>query len=352
MDLQSYQVWFGEREVSLTSTEFSLLQELMTHPGMAIKSQDLLDAIWHSAWPPGSSSALHVYMSRLRSKLGESGSNPGFLQTVRGYGYRFDPSGARKTPGPSRAEGAVAHLMLGADRVILWASESCRQILGSAPDALVGSAGAAWTHPDDLGRLRDEVSVLLETGSAGVVWGRHREIDGRSQHLRIILIPILSGEGQLLALLIEASVDDALDDEASSAGRPIVLPAREAVPRGRVLDTETPLVPVTLVYDRTLTLLSLAPRLSFLGWIPEEILGRSWHPTGLSHDVVAAAVKAMLDRGEARLDSVLNIVAADGSIVPRATEVEIHPDGSGWVVSLRGIIWLLPEDVAPPDHRD
>ena len=89
MDLSVHKVWRAEREVHLSPTEFGLLRYLMEHPGRVFSREQLLDAVWGSDWY-GDDHVVDVHMGNLRKKLGESGSNPRFIHTVRGVGFRFE----------------------------------------------------------------------------------------------------------------------------------------------------------------------------------------------------------------------------------------------------------------------
>ncbi|GAA0554705.1 response regulator transcription factor [Actinomadura livida] len=75
----------GDRRVTLTGTEFDLLEFLMGNPGRVYTREQLLDA----AWGPGAgagSRTVDVHVAQLRAKLGEG--NP--IRTVRGVGYVLD----------------------------------------------------------------------------------------------------------------------------------------------------------------------------------------------------------------------------------------------------------------------
>ncbi|MFA1548103.1 response regulator transcription factor [Actinomadura chokoriensis] len=75
----------GDRRVSLTVTEFDLLEFLMANPGRVFTREQLLDA----AWAPGTgagSRTVDVHVAQLRAKLGEG--TP--IRTVRGVGYVLD----------------------------------------------------------------------------------------------------------------------------------------------------------------------------------------------------------------------------------------------------------------------
>ncbi len=62
----------------------------MRHPGQVLSRQQILSAVWDYSFDPGSN-MVDVYVSYLRNKIDPRGG-PSFIQTVRGAGYRFDPS--------------------------------------------------------------------------------------------------------------------------------------------------------------------------------------------------------------------------------------------------------------------
>ena len=82
----------GGRPVDLTQREFDLLRTLMEHSGEALQRQDLLDEVWGVEWI-GDVRTLDVHIRWLREKVEDDPSTPRYIQTVRGYGYRFaDPT--------------------------------------------------------------------------------------------------------------------------------------------------------------------------------------------------------------------------------------------------------------------
>ena len=94
IDAPARRVWIDSAPVALTETEFRLLQALADRPGLAVSSQDLYCEVWQTQWS-NDLRALHVTLSRLRRKLGESRERPRFLHTVSGFGYRFEDAGRR-----------------------------------------------------------------------------------------------------------------------------------------------------------------------------------------------------------------------------------------------------------------
>ncbi len=77
-------------EVSLTATEFDLLWFLARHPRHVFKRDQLLEDVWgYSEYlDPGT---VTVHMRRLREKLEANPSEPAWLITVWGVGYKFEP---------------------------------------------------------------------------------------------------------------------------------------------------------------------------------------------------------------------------------------------------------------------
>jgi len=76
----------NEIAVSLTSTEYQLLELLIRNSGRVISRQQILRDVWNTEWS-GSTKNLDMHVSALRRKLGEEGEH---ISTVRGLGFRFD----------------------------------------------------------------------------------------------------------------------------------------------------------------------------------------------------------------------------------------------------------------------
>lgn len=91
VDGRGHRVLIDEVDVGLTRSEFALIEALSSRPGVAMRNQEILEAIWGSTWQ-GDTTPLQVHVSRLRRKLGESGAAPRYIVTIQGFGYRFDPS--------------------------------------------------------------------------------------------------------------------------------------------------------------------------------------------------------------------------------------------------------------------
>ncbi len=85
LDLGTREVWRGRRPVSLTRTEFHLLELLMRHPRQVLERGQILEEVWGYDFPTTANS-LEVYVGYLRRKL-EAEGEPRLIHTVRGVGY-------------------------------------------------------------------------------------------------------------------------------------------------------------------------------------------------------------------------------------------------------------------------
>ena len=72
----------------LTSKEFDLLMLFANNPGRAYSRQELLDVVWGYQYN-GYSHTVNSHINRLRSKIEDDPSEPTFIKTVWGVGYRF-----------------------------------------------------------------------------------------------------------------------------------------------------------------------------------------------------------------------------------------------------------------------
>ncbi len=89
IDAAAREVLLDGTRLDLTKIEFDLLSKLASEPRRVFARQQLLDAVWGGDWY-GDDHVVDVHMGNLRKKLGESGSRPRFIHTVRGVGFRFD----------------------------------------------------------------------------------------------------------------------------------------------------------------------------------------------------------------------------------------------------------------------
>ncbi|MEJ2012943.1 MAG: response regulator transcription factor [Anaerolineales bacterium] len=85
---QTHTLLIGSQEVDLTAKEFDLLHHLMRHPRQVFSRDQLLDQVWGFEFY-GDPSTVTVHIRRLREKIEPDPSNPVYLLTVWGVGYKF-----------------------------------------------------------------------------------------------------------------------------------------------------------------------------------------------------------------------------------------------------------------------
>jgi len=85
MDLGSREVRRGDRSITLTRTEFSLLELFLRRPRRVLERSFILEEVWGFDFPTTANS-LEVYVGYLRRKT-EAEGEPRLLHTVRGVGY-------------------------------------------------------------------------------------------------------------------------------------------------------------------------------------------------------------------------------------------------------------------------
>src|SRR4029077_10393816 len=88
LDRARCRVQLNGTEITLTATEFRLLEFLMSRPGVVFSREQLLDAVWgHDR--AVTDRTVDVYVLRLRQKIEQDGG-PAFIRSVRGFGYSFN----------------------------------------------------------------------------------------------------------------------------------------------------------------------------------------------------------------------------------------------------------------------
>jgi DNA-binding response OmpR family regulator len=77
--------------VSLTAKEFDLLWMFAHHPTQVLTREQLINQVWGYDFD-GDDSTVTVHIRRLREKIEPDPTNPSYIHTIRGVGYKFDPS--------------------------------------------------------------------------------------------------------------------------------------------------------------------------------------------------------------------------------------------------------------------
>jgi two-component system KDP operon response regulator KdpE len=85
IDLETRRVRIGEEDISLTKTEYAILVELANHLDVVVDHNNLLARVWGPQYRDADH-YLHIYLGRVRKKLGTHGN---LLETIPGVGYRL-----------------------------------------------------------------------------------------------------------------------------------------------------------------------------------------------------------------------------------------------------------------------
>ncbi|RLB05343.1 MAG: DNA-binding response regulator [Deltaproteobacteria bacterium] len=88
LNTETREVYKGGKKVSLTPTEFSLLELFMRHPRRVFTRETLLNRIWGYDYA-GDTNIVDVHISHLRDKIGDK--PPCLIRTHYGVGYAFYP---------------------------------------------------------------------------------------------------------------------------------------------------------------------------------------------------------------------------------------------------------------------
>jgi DNA-binding response OmpR family regulator len=103
LDRDSCRVRLNGKALTLTATEFRLLEFLMSRPGVVFSREQLLDYVW-GLDRAVTDRTVDVHILRLRQKVEADPANPALIRSVRGFGYLFDTSAAQ-APEPQQANG-------------------------------------------------------------------------------------------------------------------------------------------------------------------------------------------------------------------------------------------------------
>lgn len=88
MDTAAQRFNRGKTEIELTPTEFTIMKTLMMYPGKVFSRDELLSVVWGKNYF-GDMKNVDVHIRRIREKIEEDPSNPQFIETVWGVGYRL-----------------------------------------------------------------------------------------------------------------------------------------------------------------------------------------------------------------------------------------------------------------------
>jgi len=88
VDFQRHEVWVDGEEIRLRPTEYRLLYHLVNNAGWVMNHETLLSKVWGPEYRD-EIQYLRLYINYLRQKIEENPSEPRYILTERGIGYRF-----------------------------------------------------------------------------------------------------------------------------------------------------------------------------------------------------------------------------------------------------------------------
>ena len=219
VDGQAWEVRLRGQLIDLTRTEFEILAVLASRPRRVVTSEELTRLIWGDNWF-GDEGNIAVHVSKLRHKLGESGLAPRYIRTVRGVGYRFEPSPGRFQGKPDatsafemlRSRAGAVEVRTGGDLRVTEIVPAAAPVLGWDPRELVGryfpvGDDPTWQHH---AAAREVISLLISSGVRE--WSsRHRirRYDGSAGVADVVTRIAVGRDGQLSELhFVFVEVDD------------------------------------------------------------------------------------------------------------------------------------------------
>lgn len=90
LNIKAHECILNEKKLTLTPTEFSILQILCQQRGKVVSSEDLFHQIWKDEYYIKSNNSVTVHIRHLREKMGDSFENPKYIKTVWGCGYKIE----------------------------------------------------------------------------------------------------------------------------------------------------------------------------------------------------------------------------------------------------------------------
>lgn len=90
VDLETHSVKSSGKDVTLTDTEYAILEYLLKNRGSTVSVAELYESVWKERFLPGSGNTVMVHVLNLRRKIEETPSAPKIIRTVWGKGYQID----------------------------------------------------------------------------------------------------------------------------------------------------------------------------------------------------------------------------------------------------------------------
>ena len=90
MDTDLIKVWKAQQEMECSVTEFKILKYFLENKNQVLTQNQILEAVWDREGKFVNPNTLQVNIGRLRKKIEEDPSRPGFIKTIHGIGYIWE----------------------------------------------------------------------------------------------------------------------------------------------------------------------------------------------------------------------------------------------------------------------
>ncbi len=89
LNILTHECLLEDEPITLTPTEFSILQVLLENVGKVVSVEDLFHAVWKDEYYAKNSSTITVHIRHLREKLKDTSDTPQYIKTIWGVGYKI-----------------------------------------------------------------------------------------------------------------------------------------------------------------------------------------------------------------------------------------------------------------------
>jgi DNA-binding response OmpR family regulator len=94
LDMEGSTLEKNGNRIPIPPKEFELLSYLITHPGTAMTPEKLYTEVWGQKYGDIATVAIHI--QRIRRRIEEDPANPVYIETIHGFGYRFNPDALKE----------------------------------------------------------------------------------------------------------------------------------------------------------------------------------------------------------------------------------------------------------------
>ena len=90
LNISAHTCILNDVPLSLTPTEFKILQTLYEKKGMVVTSEELFKSVWSDEYYDKNSNTITVHVRHLREKMGDAIDEPRYIKTIWGVGYKIE----------------------------------------------------------------------------------------------------------------------------------------------------------------------------------------------------------------------------------------------------------------------